>query len=153
MWTLGGPSLEFLQELEKTGSKPLIVCNSSNATPEFLNGSKKLGFKLLMVTGFPALDDPTRPLLAQFKSDLGISGANLESASLEGYLDAAILVEAMNRSGKDLTRENLRKTIETKMTDVDLGGFKIQYRPDRHQALSEIFLYEVKDGVLTSVHK
>src|SRR5215475_7111605 len=55
--------------------------------------------------------------------------------SLEGFVDAMILVDGLKRTGKDLTREGLVHGIEA-MHDVDLGlgpELKVNYSPKEHK--------------------
>jgi len=51
--------------------------------------------------------------------------------SLEGYIAAKVLVEGLQRTGKDLTRERFVNAMET-MRDVDVGGFAVTFTPANH---------------------
>jgi branched-chain amino acid transport system substrate-binding protein len=51
-------------------------------------------------------------------------------ASLLGYLSAKVLVDAMQKSGKNLSREKLAATLET-MT-FDYSGFRVKFSPTDH---------------------
>jgi ABC-type branched-subunit amino acid transport system substrate-binding protein len=51
-------------------------------------------------------------------------------ASLQGYLSARVLVEAMRKAGKNLSREKLGATLES--MKLDFGGFNIEFKPDNH---------------------
>lgn len=52
-------------------------------------------------------------------------------AAFQGYLSARILIDALQRTGKSLTRERLVSTLENMA--VDYGGFKVEFSPaDRH---------------------
>jgi branched-chain amino acid transport system substrate-binding protein len=52
-------------------------------------------------------------------------------AAFQGYLSARILVDALQRTGKSLTRERLVNTMQN--MSVDYGGFKVEFSPgDRH---------------------
>jgi branched-chain amino acid transport system substrate-binding protein len=53
-------------------------------------------------------------------------------SSMEGYLSAKLLVEALRRAGPKPTREKLRTAMQ-KMGRVDLGGFEVMYSSDRHE--------------------
>ena len=61
------------------------------------------------------------------------------STSLEGYIDAAILVEGLKRAGRDLTTETLIDSLES-IHDFDLGtGTPITFSPSRHQASHKVW--------------
>jgi branched-chain amino acid transport system substrate-binding protein len=52
-------------------------------------------------------------------------------AAFQGYLSARIVVDALQRTGKSLTRERLINTLQN--MSVDYGGFKVGFTPDdRH---------------------
>jgi len=51
--------------------------------------------------------------------------------SLEGFIAAKVLVEGLQRAGKDLTRERFITAMET-MRDVDVGGFAVTFTPTNH---------------------
>lgn len=53
------------------------------------------------------------------------------SASIEGYINAKIMVEALKRAGKQPTREGLIRAIEA-MTDYDAGGYRVHFSPANH---------------------
>ena len=61
------------------------------------------------------------------------------STSLEGYIDAVILVEGLKRAGKNLTTETLVDALES-IHDFDLGtGTLITFSPSRHQASHKVW--------------
>ncbi|MFN3629933.1 MAG: ABC transporter substrate-binding protein, partial [Casimicrobiaceae bacterium] len=57
-------------------------------------------------------------------------GAEPSYTSLEGYVAAKVMVEALRRGG-DASREALIKALES-MREVDLGDFVISFSPDNH---------------------
>lgn len=53
--------------------------------------------------------------------------------SLEGFLAARLITDALDRAGPDPTRDSLVKAMES-IRDLDLGGFRIEMDRDDHQA-------------------
>jgi ABC-type branched-subunit amino acid transport system substrate-binding protein len=51
--------------------------------------------------------------------------------SLEAYIGAKVLVEAIRRTGKNPTRENLLKAFNG-LTDYNAGGFVVGFSPENH---------------------
>ncbi len=47
-------------------------------------------------------------------------------ASLEGFIAAKLMVEAMRRAGRDVTRASLQTALNS-MSRVDLGGLAVDY--------------------------
>lgn len=83
-------------------------------------------------------------VIERFKSDLRASQIT-EEANAEGYLNALVLVEALKRAGRDLTRDKLIQALES-MKEFDLGGVKITFSPDKHFGVNSTFLSEVRNG-------
>lgn len=63
--------------------------------------------------------------------------------SLEGYVDARLLVEVLKRAGRDLTRESFRKAAES-MGAIDLGGVSLRFSATDHQALHRVWYTTVR---------
>jgi len=79
--------------------------------------------------------------LTQFAPD-----AEPNFVSLEGFVNAMVLVEALERAGRDLTRDGLVAAIES-IQDHDLGiGMPATYAADDHQAFGSVFTTVLRDG-------
>ena len=72
------------------------------------------------------------PIVAEYQKAMKAAGAaDLSYTSLEGYIAAKVLVEALRRGG-DTSREALIKALEG--LRVDLGGFTAAFAADNHNA-------------------
>ncbi len=70
------------------------------------------------------------------------------SVSLEGYLNARVLVEGLERAGRDLTREGFIDSIET-INDFRLGPeTAISFSPTDHQGMDHVYFTVIQDGRL-----
>jgi branched-chain amino acid transport system substrate-binding protein len=68
--------------------------------------------------------------------------------SLEGFVDAMVLVEGLKRAGKDLTREGLIRGIES-IHDLDLGlgpQLKLDYSAKDHKGFDNVLPTVVRGG-------
>jgi branched-chain amino acid transport system substrate-binding protein len=68
--------------------------------------------------------------------------------SLEGFIDAMVMVEGLKRAGKDLTREGLLHGIES-IHDVDLGlgpQLKLDYSAKDHKGFDHVMPTVVRSG-------
>jgi branched-chain amino acid transport system substrate-binding protein len=68
--------------------------------------------------------------------------------SLEGFVDAMVLVEGLKRAGKDLTREGLIRGIES-IRELDLGlgpQLKLDYSAKDHKGLDHVIPTVVRGG-------
>ena len=62
-----------------------------------------------------------------YQRDMQASGFDGKSlVSMEGYVDARVLVEGLRRAGPKADRESLVAGLES-MTDFDLGGMRMRY--------------------------
>ena len=65
--------------------------------------------------------------------------------SLEGYLDAKIVVQAIRHAGPALTRAALTQALDS-MTQVDFGGVTVSFSPTDHQGLDAVYLTILQGG-------
>jgi ABC-type branched-subunit amino acid transport system substrate-binding protein len=68
--------------------------------------------------------------------------------SLEGFVDAMVLVEGLKRAGKDLTREKFITAIESIHTmNVGMGSkLLLDYGPTDHKGFDDVYPTVVKNG-------
>lgn len=66
--------------------------------------------------------------------------------SLEGFLNAKLLVEVLKRLGPNFHPKSVKAVVEG-IKDYDLGiGVPVNFGPDRHQGLDAVFLTTVEQG-------
>jgi ABC-type branched-subunit amino acid transport system substrate-binding protein len=79
---------------------------------------------------------PTTPVVKEYLSVLkDYPKTPIDFSTLEAYIGAKVLVEALRRTGKDLTRAKLVRTLES-MRDYDVGGFEVGFSPTNHNGSS-----------------
>ncbi len=100
-----------------------------------------------MIPPYDRIDYPTvehyRKALEKYYRDMPPS-----FVSLEGYVDAMVLVEGLKRAGKDLTREKFISAIES-IHDMNAGlGPKLilNYGPADHKGFDSVYPTIVKGG-------
>lgn len=88
------------------------------------------------------------PILNEYREAMQSMGASdLSYGSLEGYINAKILIEGMRRAGSSITRESVRRGLES-MGQVDLGGVFARYGPQAHLNTGFSELTQIgKDGL------
>jgi ABC-type branched-subunit amino acid transport system substrate-binding protein len=128
-------------------------------SPTFVNisfvGSKALskelgkdgeGVIVSQVVPFPW--DQNVGLVKQYQAALKAFDASAEPGfvSLEGYLVGRLAIMALEKSGKDVTRESFLKTFWS-TGEFDFGGVKMVFGPKDNQGLGDVFLTKIqKDG-------
>ena len=75
-------------------------------------------------------------------------GTRPNFVSLEGFVDAMVLVEGLKKAGNELTREGLVRGIESiRETDVGLGPqLKLDYSAKDHKGFDHVIPTVVRGG-------
>ena len=69
--------------------------------------------------------------------------------ALEGYINAKILVEALEQAGQDLTRKKFIQAIES-LQNYHLGGDTvINFSPTDHQGMERVYFTRLENGTFT----
>ena len=64
----------------------------------------------------------------------------------EGYINAKVLVEALRRAGRDLSRQSFLEAIAS-MTDFSLGGdVRLTFGPEDHQGMDKVYFTRLHEG-------
>lgn len=145
-----GSATKLLKEL---GYKGIVLNVSFVGTTGFIKtaGASAEGTYITQV--MPSYFDRKIPLVKQYKSDLlAAGGSELGYGSLEGYVNAIVMVEAFKRAGKDLTREALIHSLNS-MKHFDVGGLNISYTENDHVGLKKVFLTKIIDGKSVTVNQ
>src|SRR5205085_2484744 len=70
------------------------------------------------------------------------------AASLEGFVNAVIIVEGLRRAGRGLSREKFIEALES-MRDFDSGlgnDFRAHYGPGDHKAFDNLYFSVIRNG-------
>jgi len=128
------------------GPSPIVVDKTIELGQKHVDG-------MMGVEVYPLPTEPG-PFLDLYRADMKKYFPNLalDTTNLYGYQKAALFVEALQRTGRNLTRESLLKSIES-IKDWDPGwGLKYSYGGDNRRVMSRVGrLVVVKDGKWTKV--
>jgi branched-chain amino acid transport system substrate-binding protein len=108
-------------------------------------GEEAAGVVISQVVPYPWND--AMPVIAQYRAAMKAMGTReLGYGSLEGYVNAKVLVDALKRAGPQPTAESVKKALES-FKSHNLGGIYVRYSPTEHAGLtfSELSLIK-KDG-------
>lgn len=134
MVSVNRASAAFIKKLRALGSQAQLFSISvvnfkellTNAGPDYARG---IGISQVMPYPYSARVPVVREfqtLMAKYQPDKVISYASIES-----FIAAKILVEALRRSGPDLTRQKVITQLD-RMNNYDVGGFRVTFAPDNH---------------------
>ncbi|HUL94509.1 MAG TPA: ABC transporter substrate-binding protein [Usitatibacter sp.] len=123
----------FIKAMKRAGMSPSfwnVSFVGSKALAKELEGDGR-GVQISQVVPFPW--DESIPVVREYTRLLKADGKSEPNySSLEGFISAKVMVEGIRRAGKNLTRDNLIRALET-MEPYDVGGFKIYYSPEDHR--------------------
>lgn len=90
----------------------------------------------VMVTQVVPYYKSQAPGITQYRGDIAKYDSGVYSfTSLEGYIAARLLIEALQRNGRSIDDPSLVNTLNTKITNVDLGiGTLLSFSSTNHQA-------------------
>ncbi len=125
-------SAAFIKKMRTQGSKARLFSISVVNFKELLknageDNARGIGISQVMPYPYSTLAPVAREfqsLMAKYQPDKVVSYASMES-----FIAAKILVEAIRRSGADPTRSKVINQLE-KMSSYDAGGFKVSFSPE-----------------------
>jgi ABC-type branched-subunit amino acid transport system substrate-binding protein len=143
------PFAAIVKKAKAAGITAKFMTVSFIGTAEFIREAGAEGEGVYITQVMPSPDNTSLPLVKQFQQDM--KGGPVNYSSLEGYANAAVLVEALKRSGTNPSRARLVASLEGLSTD--LGGLRIAFSASSHQGAKEVFLTVVKGGKAASTDK
>jgi branched-chain amino acid transport system substrate-binding protein len=148
-----GPSntvAPILKQAHAKGWKPLFVTVSFVGTDELIQeaGADAEGVVITQVVPPYYLTDLKTVALYRRTLEKFEPGSRPNFVSLEGFVDAMVLVEGLKRAGKDPTREGLIRGIES-IHEMDLGlgpQLKLDYSAKDHKGFDHVIPTVVRGG-------
>jgi branched-chain amino acid transport system substrate-binding protein len=146
----------------------IILIGTSRPAALAINQWHKMGFKVPMINisfvGSGALAErlhstenvfisqvvpdpwnPQIPLVRQYQEDLG-TDVKYDFVSLEGYLTAHVMHQALKRVTGAITGDNLKQALLS-LSNYDADGIRISFAPNDHRGMDTVYLTKVdKDG-------
>ena len=138
----------IIKKAKAQGIKSKFMTVSFIGTAGFLKEAGADGDGVYITQVMPSPDSAS-PLVKQYLQDM--KGGPVNYGSLEGYVDAAVLVEALKKTGANLTRNSFLSALES--LNIDLGGLKVAFSAASHQGAKDVFLTVVRGGKAVQVDK
>jgi ABC-type branched-subunit amino acid transport system substrate-binding protein len=147
------PVAEFIKLSRKVSFNPVFVNISfvgANALAKEL-GAEGKGVIVSQVVPFPG--DDSLPVVADYHKAIKAAGGAPEFVSLEGYLVGRLAIAALEKAGKDVTRESLIKTIKD-TGKFDIGGLPMTFSAEKNEGLDKVFMTIIQeDGTFKPIEK
>ena len=78
------------------------------------------------------------------------NGEPLGFVNFEGCISARVMVAALDKAGKNLTRPKLLEVLSG-MNGVDVGGLTVSFSAEKHQAFDKVFLTQIVNGKIAKL--
>ncbi len=150
-WSQTKATLAFLKLAKEEHFEPIFIAGSPLLGSEFYTQAGKLSDNLYMSSTVPLPNDKSDPFIAQYLKDCGTQALKNDPSFFQGYLEAAILTQAIRLTGQDLTRDHFRAAFEEKMQDAKFGKISVHYSKNEHRGLSQAYIVKVKTDSLEVV--
>jgi ABC-type branched-subunit amino acid transport system substrate-binding protein len=145
------PLAAFIKEARAAGLKSQLATVSFVGTDNLVAQVGKDGDGVVISQVVPFPDDNDLPIQRDCRAALQEqSGEKLGFVNFEGCITAKVMVAALEAAGKSPDRASLVSSMQA-MNGVDLGGMKISFGEANHQALSDVFLTQIRDGKITKL--
>lgn len=144
MITLYKPTAAFVRHMKKNGQNPMFMTVSPVGAEQLVAelGDEARGIGISQVMPYPWND--TTPAVRDYQRLMGRNG-KYSYYGVEGYITAKLMVEALRRAGRDLTREKLVTALEA-VNNLDLGGYRVTYGPDSRNGSRFVELTVIGSG-------
>jgi len=128
----GAPAAKFIQAFKAAKGTGQIATFSGVGTDVLFKelGADAPGTIVSQIVPFPW--SPAIPIVREYQAASKSAGRTTYShIGLWGHISARVLVEALRRAGRDVSRERLVDTLEA-MRNVDIGQFVVDFSPTKH---------------------
>ncbi len=144
------PIAEIVKLGRASGWNPLYLTVSFVGTEAFIKAAGPVAEGTVITQVVPPYNRFDLPTVALYLKILKkyAPDAKPNFVSLEGFVDAMVLVEGIKRAGGDLTREKFIDAIET-IKDLDMGlgpRLKLTYGPANHDGFKTVYPTVVRGG-------
>jgi branched-chain amino acid transport system substrate-binding protein len=124
-------SVAFIREMQKLESPPRFWNISFVGSQVLARELEELGrgVQISQVVPFPW--NANNALVRNYQKVLAEVQGEPNFGSLEGYIAAKVVVEALRRSGSNVSRASFIKALES-MQPYDMGGYSVRFSPRNH---------------------
>jgi ABC-type branched-subunit amino acid transport system substrate-binding protein len=149
------PCAEFIKLSRKTDFNPAFVNISFVGAIALAKELGADGNGVVVSQVVPSPWDASLKVVADYQAAIKAGGGNAEPdfVSLEGYLVGRLAIAALEKAGKEPTREGLLKAIKD-TGKFDIGGLAMTFGPDDNEGLDQVFMTVIQsNGSFKSVEK
>jgi branched-chain amino acid transport system substrate-binding protein len=135
--TAGSVSQNLARAYYELGGRPQLFSLSFGGTASFVKDLGPLSRGTIVTQTVPYPWSGTTALVREYQESARKAGVVIGMASIEGYIAAKVLVEGLQRAGKNPSREKMTAALNN-LGSLDLGGFWIHFGPGNHNGSSAV---------------
>jgi branched-chain amino acid transport system substrate-binding protein len=144
------PVAAIVKRAHAAGWRPQFLTVSFVGTEEFIKEAGTDAEGTIVTQVVPPYDRTEYPTVALYRKELAryYPSTPPSFVSLEGFVDAMVLVEGLKRAGKDVTREKFITAVES-IHDFNIGlgpRITLSYGPSDHKGFDSVYTTVVKSG-------
>ncbi len=147
------PCAKFIRLARSQGFNPVFYTVSFVGAEELARRLESLGdITVIMSQVVPPVDGPESPELLGSASEYitllhrYFPEDKPNFVGLEGYINARVLVEGLDRAGRDLTREGFIEAIESIRDFPLLPYTTLSFGPNDHKGLDQVYFTRLVNG-------
>lgn len=125
--------VEGVKALRAAGSTAHVATLSNNASADFVKALGEHARGVIVTQLFP-YERSTANLMVREALSLAKNAGRQEltPSHIEGFAAAKLVVDALRRAGKDITRDSFARALDGR---IDLGGLQVNYSDKDHSGL------------------
>lgn len=144
------PVAAIVKQAHAEGWRPQFLTVSFVGTEEFIKEAGADADGTIITQVVPPYDRMEYPTVALYRESLEKYYPSTPESfvSLEGFVDAMVMVEGLKRAGKDLTREKFISAIESiHSMNMGLGpNLQLKYGPGDHKGFDNVYPTIIRSG-------
>jgi ABC-type branched-subunit amino acid transport system substrate-binding protein len=124
---------DFIKSAKKAGSGAQFASISFVGASALASELGDQGMGVVVSQVVPPFARNSIPVVREYQAAIekSLGKKNYSFTSLESYIGAKVLVEAIRRAGANPTREGLLKTLDS-MQNFNVGGYLVDFSPSNH---------------------
>jgi ABC-type branched-subunit amino acid transport system substrate-binding protein len=124
---------DFIKSAKKAGSGAQFASISFVGASALAGELGDQGMGVVVAQVVPPYARASIPIVREYRAAIekSLGKRDYSFTSLESYIGAKVLVEAIRRAGANPTREGLLKTLDS-MQNFNVGGYLVDFSPSNH---------------------
>jgi ABC-type branched-subunit amino acid transport system substrate-binding protein len=124
---------DFIKSAKRAGSGAQFASTSFVGASALATELGDQGMGVVVAQVVPPFARNSIPVVREYQAAIEklLGKKDFSFTSLEGYIGAKVLVEAIRRAGANPTREGLLKTLDS-LQNFNVGGYQVDFSPTNH---------------------